>query len=114
MITGVVFQNFSLSDPTAKGGQVLWPLGLLQPGIQQGANMPLKLWMQDVEILTDLSTLQQYIRFFQSKNAFVYTVRRCRTANLQQIDSSCSCFSDTLSSRSSNSRAQALCSVYVQ
>lgn len=74
MVTGVVFQNFSLSDPTAKDGQVLWPIGLLQPGIQQGTNMPLKLFMQDVEILTDLSTLQGYTNFFQSQNTSVYTV----------------------------------------
>lgn len=73
-MSGVVFQNFSLSDPTAKQGQVLWPIGLLQPGIQQGTTVQLKLNMRDVEILVDTETLQQYIKFFHSSNTLIYTV----------------------------------------
>lgn len=75
VVTGVVFKNFSLSDPTVKQGQVLWPIGLLQPGVQQGTNAPLRLLLQDVEILVDADTLQQYIRYFKNQGTLVYTVR---------------------------------------
>jgi hypothetical protein len=78
VLNDVVLTNFSLTNPF-RDAQVLWPRGLISPGLQPGTTLPRRLYMQDVQLLVDGGTLQQYLRFFTApgpKNTLVYTVSR--------------------------------------
>ncbi|WIA13636.1 hypothetical protein OEZ85_007199 [Tetradesmus obliquus] len=75
VLNDVVLTNFSLTHPT-RDAQVMWPRGLISPGLQPGTTLPRRLYMQDVQLLVDGGTLQQYLRFFTApgpNNTLVYT-----------------------------------------
>ncbi|WIA33783.1 hypothetical protein OEZ86_006896 [Tetradesmus obliquus] len=75
VLNDVVLTNFSLTNPT-RDAQVMWPRGLISPGLQPGTTLPRRLYMQDVQLLVDGGTLQQYLRFFTApgpNNTLVYT-----------------------------------------
>lgn len=76
-VNDVVLANFSLTDPF-KDRQVLWPKGLLVPGLQPGTTLPRRLYLQDVQLLVDAGTLQQYLRFFRQNDTLIYTVSTLR------------------------------------
>jgi hypothetical protein len=74
MLSNVVLANFTLSSPSLNGAPVLWPQGMLQPGVQPGTTSPRKLYMHDVKIVVSAQSLQENIRFFQNTTVEVYTV----------------------------------------
>lgn len=77
-VSNVVLANFSLSSPGLAGSLVLWPKGMLVPGVQhQGSTAPRRLYLTDVKFLVPAQTLQEYLRFFHNTTAPVYTVRSC-------------------------------------
>lgn len=77
MLSNVVLANFTLSSPSMKGAAVLWPQGMLQPGVQPGTTALRKLYMHDVKIIVSAQSLQENIRFFQNTTVQVYTVSAC-------------------------------------
>lgn len=86
VLNDVVLTNFSLTNPT-RDAQVMWPRGLISPGLQPGTTLPRRLYMQDVQLLVDGGTLQQYLRFFTApgpNNTLVYTVSKQKQPQQQQ------------------------------
>lgn len=74
MLSNVVLANFTLSSPSLNGAAVLWPQGMLQPGLQPGTTSPRKLYMHDVKIIVSAQSLQENIRYFQNTTVEIYTV----------------------------------------
>ncbi|KAF8060070.1 AMSH1 [Scenedesmus sp. PABB004] len=73
VVSDLVLSKFALTDPAGKQ-QVLWPVGLLQPGVQPGSSAPRRLYLQDVQLLVDAGTLQAYLRFFRADaDTLIYT-----------------------------------------
>jgi hypothetical protein len=58
---------------------VLWPKGMLQPGLQPGSSTPRRLYMMDVRMVVSAQTIQEYVRFFQNSSRTFWTVSDCDT-----------------------------------
>jgi len=89
-LNNVVLANFTLSSP-GSGSPVLWPKGMLQPGLQPGSTVPRKLYMYDVKIIATAQSIREYVSFFANRSQEVYTVRADQLWVLVSTAGGCSC-----------------------